>query len=375
MGVRRNGIVVAFAAGLLSAGASARAQDGGTPPTAAPEARAIDARALRSLHMDLLGRPPLAAEVAARSTRPYEAVVDEVLDAPEFWDRWFEEQLYYFLLVNNFRPQAERVLAIPAELREGKLDVRTAIHRLALSTSFDQRNPGADTFVTVVMEQLLGLEVQKNARELEIGKRVYEGTQGTFLGVAGNCQADVVRNAVENKAFARHYLQREHERIVHSRPDAATLTRDAGEFTRDAGSYRALVRRWVLSDAYARRLSARVPVSNRLFVRALFVDLLDRLPTEGESEPMRQALDGLSDPTPLRALVARMLVESHKIPVPGRAEVADPAAWIRAQFARFLARAPDEAETRAFLAAWNEPACRPQTILCALLGSAEYQTY
>ena len=322
-----------------------------------------------------IGRPPLAADSERWNEKPLEAVVDELVAGPEFWSRWFEEQLYYFLLVNNFRPQAEGMATLPVELAASKLDVREAVHRIALSANFDQRNPGADTFVTVVMEQLLGLEVQKNARELEIGKRIYDGGEGTFLGARGKCQADVVRIAVQHRAFSAHFIAREYERLVHIRPDAKELTYCAQEFGKDPGVYTNLVKRWLTSDAYRARLEKRLPLENRLFVCSLFVDLLGRVPTEAEAEPMRQALDGLSDPVPLRSVLVRMMVDSGRVRIEKRADITDPAAWIAARFVRFYGRNPTDLELAAFVAAWNEPECRPQTILCALLSSPEYQLY
>jgi hypothetical protein len=335
----------------------------------------LDARAVRTIHLDLLGRPPLPAEAAKLVGKPLAEVATEMVASPEFYPRWFEEQLYYFLLVNNFRPQSERIAAIPNDLVAGKLDVREAIHLIALSANFDQRNPGADTFVTVVMEQLAGMEVQKSPRELDIGKRIYDGGEGTFLGSKGKCQADIVRITVESRAFAKHFVGREYERIVHARLDAKEWGSATSEFAKDPGAYASLVTRWIASDAYSARLDTPIPLGNRLFVRSLFVDLMGRAPTEAEAEPMRQALDGLSDPVPLRSVLVRMMLDSNRVPVEPREKITDPAAWIRERFLRFFGRNPSETELATFLSAWNEPECRPQTILCALLGSPEYQRY
>ena len=344
-------------------------------PAPTPAAPVLDTRSVRSLHLDLLGRPPLRDEGERWIGKPFAELVDEIVGSHGFWEQWFEEQLYYFLLVNNFRPQAERVLAIPADLAARKLDVRAAIHLIALSPNFDLRNPGADTFVTVVMEQLNGVQVQKSPRDLEIGKKLYDGGEGVFLGVAGHSQADVVRIAVENKNFARHFIGREFERVVHRKIDAKEWAASAAEFQRDPASYAAIVRRWVTSDVYQTRLENRVAQPNRLFVRALFVDLLDRMPTKEESEPMREALDGLSDPAPLRAILVRMMLDSGQVPVVKRDAIGDPAAWVQKLFARLLGRAPSAPELATFVAALSEPDCRPQTVLCALLSSAEYQQY
>lgn len=339
------------------------------------ESTLLDARSIRSLHLDLLGRPPLRDEGARWLGKPFTELVLELVGSRGFWDHWFEEQLYYFLLVNNFRPRAERVVAIPADLTAHKLDVREAIHLIALSPNFDLRNPGADTFVTVVMEQINGVQVQKSARDLEIGKKLYDGGEGVFLGVAGHSQADVVRIAIEAKNFAKHFVAREFERIVHKKIEAKEWAVSASELQRDPASCAAIVRRWVTSDAYKSRLEHRVAQANRQFVRSLFVDLLDRMPTNEESEPMREALDGLSDPAPLRAILVRMLLDSGKVPVEKRDAIGDPGQWVQKLFARLLGRAPSETELATFVAALQEPECRPQTILCALLSSTEYQQY
>ena len=60
----------------------------------------------------------------------------------ELWGNWLDEQLYYFLLIDNFRPESESIRALPGELARGELDVVSAIHRIVLSPNFNQRNPG-----------------------------------------------------------------------------------------------------------------------------------------------------------------------------------------------------------------------------------------
>jgi hypothetical protein len=332
----------------------------------------LDHRTLRGVHLDLLGRPPFQADYARWLGKPAGALVDEVLASREFWERWYEEQLYYFLLINNFRPETERANAISKELHEGRLDVREAIHRIALTSSFDQRNPGADTFVTVVMEQLLGLEVQKTARELEIGKKIYDGTEGNFLGTIGRCQADVVRIAMGSKLFPPHFLAREHERLVHSRAEAKDLAAWSARFEKDPAVFGALVREWIASDAYRARLGRRLPQSNRLFVRSLFVDLMDRAPTQAEAEPLREALDGLADPAPLRSIAIRMILDSGRAKIPVRKDITDPAAWVKDLFRRWLGREPTEAELSTFVESLADPACRPQTVVYAILTGGEY---
>src|SRR5262245_44614970 len=71
---------------------------------AAPEAP-VAARELRALALDLLGRPPLAAEWKRWRELTRAQLLEQLVACPDFWAHWFDEQLYYFLLVNNFRPE------------------------------------------------------------------------------------------------------------------------------------------------------------------------------------------------------------------------------------------------------------------------------
>jgi hypothetical protein len=342
---------------------------------AAAGAQPLDPGTLRTLFLDLLGRPPFEAERLEWSQRDSTELIDACLGGQEFWENWLEEQLYYFLLIDNFRPMNEGVLSLPAELAAGSLGVRGCLHRICLSSSFDRRNPGPDTFVSVVMEQLLGLTVQKIPRELEIGKKLYDGRAGTFLGQNGSSQADVVRIAIEDERALRHLLLREHQRLLRCDPSERQL----GSWTKSlAADERALVpiyREWLLSGAHARRRAQRAPEPNRLFVRALFVDLLGRLPTEQEAQRLRGALDGLADSGPLRSVVARLVLDSGQAALPERGAIPDPAQWIQGLFSRLLGRAAAPQELAVFLEVFADPACRPETVLYAIVSHPDYQTW
>src|SRR5262245_37301128 len=83
--------------------------------------RPIDPRSLRRLFLDLLGRPPYPDERRTWIGKERADLIDSVLGGEEFWRNWLEEQLYYFLLVDNFRPTTESVQSIPGELTKGTL--------------------------------------------------------------------------------------------------------------------------------------------------------------------------------------------------------------------------------------------------------------
>lgn len=345
------------------------------PRSAAEPALALDARRLRSLFLDLVGRPPFAAERAEWLGRGTRELLDALLGTPAFWRHWLDEQLYYFMLIDNFRPEGRGVEEIAERLASRKFSVRDALHRIALLPSFDLRNPGADTFVTVVMEQVVGLTVQLAKRELEIGKGAYDGRPGLFLGASASNQADVVRVAVEHKDAARHLLAREYERFLGARLDRRELATATRRLHMDPWDYLALLREWLLSEAYSARLARGLPLTNRMFVRALFVDLMEREPSPAEAEALRGALDGLGDSRPLRAVVVRMLLDSGQVPLPAKVSIADPTAWVGEQFQRLLGRVATADELRVFVTAFHEPECEPRTILQVLLSDPAYHRY
>lgn len=363
---------------VLVGGLGGAAQDGGGGQdgrTVAQPVLALDHHVLRTVCLDLLGRPPLPVEREAWLGRDLREYLVETTGSLEFWEHWLDEQLYFFLLIDNFRPETEGVRSVPQKMVEGRLDPREAVHRVVLSPSFEMRNPGADTFVTVVMEQLAGMRVQKKARELEIGKALYDGRSGVFLKHTGNSQADVVRICVESKEFARVFIEREYGRLVHREGPKKALGSWSMAFYREPGLFGDLVREWFASEAYMARLEEQHPLSNRAFVNALHVDLLGRMPTQAEAEPMREALDGLGDSAPLRSILARLLLDSGRVEIPEKAAIGDQRVWAAALFPRFFGREGSEGEVNAVCGALDEPSCRPATVLYALLSHPEYHRY
>lgn len=333
----------------------------------------LDARRLRAAFFDLDGRPPLAAERELWLGKPLAELLEARLGTEPFWNAWLEEQLYYFLLINNFRPQSERVLELPARLAAGTLDAKDALWRVALSASFDQRNPGADTFVTVVMEQLAGMVVQKNTRELEIGKAAYDGRPGLFLGVQVQSQSDIVAAVIDDSRFAEHFVLREHERLLRAEPDKKAARDWVRRFRKEPSELVAIFGEWFASPAWEERLVNKRPLSNRAWVKALYVDLYDRQPEEEEGRRLRDALDGLSDPRPLRSLLTRLMIDSGDAPLPAEADLEDESGWVRGLFLRLLGREASAEEARTFVHTLRSDDCGPATLVLALMTSAAYQ--
>lgn len=134
--------------------------------------------------------------------------------------------------------------------------------------------------------------------------------------------------------------------------------------------------------------------TNQQWVRAVYTDLVGRAPESYDFEVVDGAgtvlatfpiaeqdfllftLDGVGDPTPLRSVIVAGLVRSDEVALPEKDEVDDPAAWISGQFRRFLGRDPNEYELDVFLAEWEaDDAVNPRTVVRALVGSREYQSF
>jgi hypothetical protein len=340
-----------------------------------PFADPLDAWTVRALHLDLLGRPALESELEAWRGKGIDELASVLVPSEAFWQNWLEEQQFFFLLVDTFRPGESETRELLDGLHQGHLGVRAALHRILLCTSFDRRNPGPDTFVTVILEQVLGKSAQREARALEIGKRMYDGTPGLFLGARGNAQADVVRIAIDSPEALTHFLEREHRRLLRAEPDPRALAAWGKRLAQDELAYPALVREWLASPAYERRLARRDPMPNRIFVRALFVDLTGRSPEASEARRIRSALDGLAEPAPLRSLFARLLTDSKTVQVPAKEALADPEAWIRGLFERLLGRPASADELATFVASLSDAACTPRTVLYAIVTHPFYATW
>lgn len=340
---------------------------------ATPRRNEVTPRLLQRLCYDVLQRGPTPAELRSYEGAEVRAIALRLLGSREAMAEWFEQQLEFFLLLDRFRPRGTTIERIPQRLHKGELDARAAIGEILLSTGFSQRNPGNDTFVTVVLEQCLGYRVQdrKVKPVLEAGKRIYDGRRERFLDGTGASQSDLIRIALHHEDFARHLLARHHERLLgaplpEDSPALATVQQDFGRFF-------AVIGGWLASPAYAQALGRRRTKSERQFLRGLYVDLLERPPDEEELRNLRNAMQAMADPAPLRSVLAKVILDSNKARLPkGGAEGAD--RFVAECFLRYLAREPTAAEQRTFAQVLREGA-RPEHVVRALVGSLEYQTY
>lgn len=357
----------------LAAGKPVRGAESAAPKPSDPAESAR--RFARAAWFDLRGRGPTPEEMSAAVSVEPGVLVDRLLADPATWEAWLDRELYFYLLIDRFRPVSDRVLALPARLASGESTIRDATREIVVSAEFNARNPGNDTFVTVVLEQLLGMTVQKETRALDAGKKMYDGYPARLFGELGRNQSDIVKIVLGRREFAERFVARQFLALHGKPPAKEEIARDGARFLEDPAAFKGILRDWLLSDGYRARTLVPRPKSDLVFIRTLFSDLLGRDPTFDEFRNSRNAFVALSDPAPIRNVIAQLLLDSGRAALPEKAAITKPAEWVRGEFLRLLGRAPTERESDAFVATLGEYGGEPKTIVLALVTSPEYQYY
>ena len=358
-------------------------------PGPATRVETYDRRLIRALYLDLYGRTPTEEEVRTMASLSLDKRVDHMLGDRATWKHWLDEENFYFLLIDRFRPVSDRVVALPEQMQNGAISYRDAHRTIALSTEFNARNPGNDTYVTVVLEQFLGIEVQSKKRLLEAAKKMYDGKPSKIFRTKGTNQSDVVQISLNQPGYTAMFMRRMEDRYIgYPLPDeehekwVTFLNENPNEF-------RKVLREWLLSEHYTSPSRPPKSKTDHQFIRSLFVDLLNRPPAREEFRNMRNALQALADPAPLRGVLAKVILDSGAVVPPavydaeagGKPAGAtdDGSRAVRSAtlelFQRLLGRDPSPAELDAFTKILQEDGATWRTAALALLTSPHYQYY
>ena len=252
--------------------------------------------------------------------------------------------------------------------------MRDAIQEIVISQYFNARNPGNDTFVSVVLEQLLGVVVQDEPKVLAAGKKMYDGTEATLFGVSGDKQSDIVSIVLADERFLPMLLARHYQRIFHAPAPPRELEQWAGMLLADPGAYEPILLEWIASDAYDAALASLRPKSDPMWIRSLFVDLLHRKPSFDEYRNFRNAVQALSDSAPLRSVLGKVILDSGQVALPDPARL-DARAFLDDLFLSLLGRQPTSEEAANLSRVMQQPGCDPRMVVQAVLSSSEYQHY
>ena len=142
---------------------------------------------------------------------------------------------------------------------------------------------------------------------------------------------------------------------------------------REPGQFFELLGEWIMSEAYREALAVPRVRNDRQFIRALYMDLLERTPSYQELRNMRNAMQSMADPAPLRSVMAKVILDSGQARLPGL-ERGREAEFVTECFRTYLARDPGQGETAAFVEILRDGA-EARHVVRALVGSPEYQYY
>ena len=230
--------------------------------------------------------------------------------------------------------------------------------------------------MTVVLEQLLGIVVQKEPGLLEAGKRMYDGHTSTVFGSKGSSQGDFVDIVFDQPGLATTYVARHARRLLGAdlpKKDLAALAdrfrADPDGVRRDRARDRALARlRGRRSRRSARRRtssssagSTRTSSAARRRIR--------RCATSATRRRRSPILIGI------RSVIIRTILDSGSVSLPEKDEDRPGRSGSRSGSGALLFRDPSPSELKTFTEAWKSESCRPATILHAILTSTEYQHY
>jgi hypothetical protein len=334
-------------------------------------------RTVRHLSLDILYRTPTPSELRMYVGFPVDRVTKRMTATLEAKELWVEEELLYFLLLDNFRPQTTAIKTLPKRMHQGKVSAHDAIVQIMMSTGFTLRNPGNDTFVTVVLEQGLGLRVQdrKNVPTLEAGKKMYDGYKVRFLRQRGNSQSDIIKIVSGQRDFTKFLLNRYHKQIMRvPLPKDKQTKEQVDRVHADNGQFFDVLREWFCSAKYMKNMEVKRPRTDNQFIRSLYFDLLGRAPKYQEFRNMRNALLSMADPAPLRGVMAKVILDSGRAQLP-HLDRKSHGKFVQESFLRYLGRAPTQNELAKFTKVLQNERVQAKHVVRALITSTEYQYY
>ena len=350
-------------------------------PVAAPRAllsEAADGRAwARAVWIDLLGRGPTREESDRALGRTREELVNDLFGRDEPYAEWLETECLALGLIDEARPPSDVLSDLAGRLRRHEGTAAEALETLASSQGLAQRGDNEKVVLTL-LATLLGQDKPEPAL-VDAARRMVDGQSSALLGKTGRSLQDLAKILVGDKAFVDQLARGTWLRLTGLPLDADGLEHARKRLT-DGGAkgdaaptagFFDLLREWCLSPRYLERGSSRRTKSERAFVRTLFQDVIGRTPDEEELRASRRSMRTLADKTPLRAALAKVLLDSpqSRVSLGGDAET-----FVRSQFQQLLGREPREKELTAFVKGLGSGTSR-DGVVRAILTSPEYAAY
>jgi hypothetical protein len=327
-------------------------------------------KALRRLYLDLLGRPPTPAEALADERIRYEVLVESLLSRAESGRAWFEEACERFGLVGAARPTGEEAEALPLRFASESVPPHLADAALVRSPAFVVAHPAGRAFAEAISRRVLDRD--PTAAETDAAVALAAGGPVEVPGLGSvTSPAEWTARVLATEEFRRAAVRRRLSRFL---PSGAVDRRQYEALTAaesGGAAWRTYLRDALLSVEYRERKTLR-PKDDLTFLRSLFVDLLERKPTDRELAGLARAVAVLPGRSAPFAAVVKVLLDSGEAPLPLLVDIPDAPRWIADRFLRYLGRRPSAEEMKAFGEALLSPDGGPELVVRALLTGPEY---
>lgn len=334
------------------------------------KAEAAALRRTRRIYFDVLGRAPTPAEALSDSFLAPEELAASILLRAEAGRAWWEEATLRLGLVDDLRPVGVEALDLPLTLVAERLPPPRAEAVLARDPAFLRAHPPGRAFATALASLLL--DRRPTPEELAAASRLAarEPAEVPGLGPVAD-EAAWLEKVLLSEAFERAAVRRRLLRFL-PQGDAERLVGAGVLAAREGGkAWGQLLEKTLRSSDYLgrQRLERKDDLA---LLRGLFVDLLERKPTDRELLTLVRALRVVPGAaTPFAALV-KVLIDSGQVPIPLLVDITNAPAWITDRHLRYLGRAPQVEELRACGEVLLDPQGGPELVLYALLTGPEY---
>ncbi len=325
---------------------------------------------LRRIYLDVLGRPPTPSEALAEGRRSIKSLVTNILLRAEMGRAWVEEVSIRFGLYGDFRVVGEEAsdlaLRIPAE----NLPPHVVEGVLARDPSFLRRHPAGRPLAEAIAVLLLG----RPATDAEIAASL-DLAAGRPVEMPGVGRVEDARDwlvqVAKSDAFRRAALLRRLRRFL----DSGDAARRLGPALLAVGAGHKAWRLFLEDVLQDRRYLGRKQLRAKetvTFVRGLFVDLLERKPTNREMAALVRAVESLRGGSAAFAALVRIMIDSGEAPLPLLVDIYDAPRWVKDRFLRYLGRGPTAPELKAYGEVLLHPQGGPEVVIQALLTGPEY---
>ncbi len=325
---------------------------------------------LRRLYLDVLGRPPTPPEAIAEERKGIKFLVKNIMLRAEGGRAWVEEVAIRFGLFDDYRPVSDDARDLALKIPAEGTPPHVVEGVLARDPSFLRRHPPGRPLAKAIGELLLGRP--PSDAEVLAAIELADGTPADIpgIGTVPDSRAWLVK-VLDSRAFRRAAVLRRLGRFVDSGDARKRVERALGAINEGQQEWTAFLSDLLRSERYLNRKRLR-PKGTVTFLRSLFVDLLERKPTDRELAALVRAVKTLPGKSAAFAAVVRVLIDSGETPLPLLVEIRDGPAWITDRFLRYLGRKPRTQEMKLYGQALLHPGGGPELVVHALLTSPEY---